>query len=677
MTVQTETNVAIFEGNGVADEFDYAFRVLDSTHLLVEQLSATTGLVTKTYTAGEYTVSGVGTNAGSVTLLAGALSASYHLRVTRVVPYTQELDIVNQGGFYPETVEEQLDLTVMGLQQVGEIADRALVVPPGETGFTLSQASDRAGKFLAFDAGGDLTETAGMGSDGALRVDLAASGGSALVGFIQAGSGAVARTAQARLRETISVMDYGAVGDGVTNDAAAIQAAVDHAETIGEGALVHFPAGKYLVNTTITVRKSGVRLEGDGAPATWVVNGTTNGAAIQFGDGVSTYFRNGIRGMIVGQQSGVAPVAGNCGVKFTKCGNVFVENFQVFQFPAALYDGLVFNNVTQSYITNIGLQSCLEAAWRMENNTFGIFAANGRCDTSKYGMWFRDCQGIYMTNFDNYGNTKNAFNIGNAGLGDTRFFFFTNCIGDTSGEHNWSITALQVGRFANCWGATQLVPETGFAGDGFYVSGILCEDIAFSNCVAVSNNRHGINLDYVVKASVDGCTLGSNFAPAFAGGKGPGNGVGTGGGSGLVIGSASSRVSVNGGIYTNNQRYGAEVASGAQRINIAGVEMRDNVLGRILNNANASAGECKISNVGGYNPVGFITAPAIPASGNTATNLSGVDVMVYLAGGTLTGNVEINGHGVLAVTNTGYYLPAGATIKLTYSVAPAWQWHGF
>ena len=98
---------------------------------------------------------------------------------------------------------------------------------------------------------------------------LAASSGSSLVGFIQSGSGAVATTVQAKLRQYISVKDFGAVGDGVTDDTAAIQAALNAVtdETFGNVQAVqriYFPAGVYLVSSTLTHTGHFLQLMGEG-----------------------------------------------------------------------------------------------------------------------------------------------------------------------------------------------------------------------------------------------------------------------------------------------------------------------------------------------------------------------------------------------------------------------------
>jgi len=95
--------------------------------------------------------------------------------------------------------------------------------------------------------------------------DLAASSGSSLVGFLQAGSGAVATTVQAKLRESrLSVKDFGAVGDGVADDTAAIQAAID-AMPVG-GGRVYLPSGTYKLTAPISIpsNKNGGSIFGDG-----------------------------------------------------------------------------------------------------------------------------------------------------------------------------------------------------------------------------------------------------------------------------------------------------------------------------------------------------------------------------------------------------------------------------
>lgn len=65
------------------------------------------------------------------------------------------------------------------------------------------------------------------------------------------GAGAVARTVADKLGEIVSVKDFGAKGDGVTDDTAAVVAAV--AWCISAGRTLWVPAGVYVISSTITV----------------------------------------------------------------------------------------------------------------------------------------------------------------------------------------------------------------------------------------------------------------------------------------------------------------------------------------------------------------------------------------------------------------------------------------
>jgi hypothetical protein len=79
---------------------------------------------------------------------------------------------------------------------------------------------------------------------------LAAPNGSNLSGYLPAGTGGVATTVQWKLRESVSVKDFGAVGDGVTNDTTAIQSAITSA---GVNGTLYFNAGTYLCTSKLTM----------------------------------------------------------------------------------------------------------------------------------------------------------------------------------------------------------------------------------------------------------------------------------------------------------------------------------------------------------------------------------------------------------------------------------------
>jgi hypothetical protein len=108
---------------------------------------------------------------------------------------------------------------------------------------------------------------------------------SADVIYDPAGTGAVATTVQSKLREVVSVKDFGATGDGTTDDTTAIQAAITYAQS-GNGCVVYMPAGIYVISDTLDITptysgtfpqvlQTSVGLKGDGQHATWITWAST------------------------------------------------------------------------------------------------------------------------------------------------------------------------------------------------------------------------------------------------------------------------------------------------------------------------------------------------------------------------------------------------------------------
>ncbi len=91
-----------------------------------------------------------------------------------------------------------------------------------EVKFTTSQLNTSGSTNTA----GQISFTGFKGQTGTVA-DLADNDGSDWIGFEPTGTGAVARSAQDKMRETVSVLDFGAVGDGVTDDTADIENATN------------------------------------------------------------------------------------------------------------------------------------------------------------------------------------------------------------------------------------------------------------------------------------------------------------------------------------------------------------------------------------------------------------------------------------------------------------------
>jgi hypothetical protein len=160
----------------------------------------------------------------------------------------------------------------------------------------------------------------------ALFATLAGSGGSALVGFIQAGTGAVATTMETKARQIVSVFDY--LTDAQKADVRArtalldvgpaIQVAIDYLDSIGGGTLL-FPSGIYRTNQSIA-QKRYVSLWGVGSRTAVIRWGAATSAGLVKGVVYSVHgtdgapelvFSTGLRGLMI-DGNDVATVAYAC-----------------------------------------------------------------------------------------------------------------------------------------------------------------------------------------------------------------------------------------------------------------------------------------------------------------------------------------------------------------------------
>lgn len=150
------------------------------------------------------------------------------------------------------------------------------------------------------------------------------------------GTGAVPTTVQAKLRESVSVKDFGAVGDGVTDDYDALEAAWNYCHPIG--ANLYFPAGTYLVvtenfpfrNTQLPVTSlldcNNMTIFGDG-PSTILKTSSVLGADVLQLNGLKNFH---VRNLQV-QSVVTGTAAGSNGCSITGgFDNITIDNLYVF-----------------------------------------------------------------------------------------------------------------------------------------------------------------------------------------------------------------------------------------------------------------------------------------------------------------------------------------------------------
>jgi hypothetical protein len=114
------------------------------------------------------------------------------------------------------------------------------------------------------------------------------SGSATAISYTASFPGATAQTVQTKLEQSVSIKDFGAVGDDITDDTAAIQAARDYAATrsyAGNTTQIIWPAGRYKYTASPNWAITGLQMDFQGE--VWLINE---------GSGVSFLFDGGATG---------------------------------------------------------------------------------------------------------------------------------------------------------------------------------------------------------------------------------------------------------------------------------------------------------------------------------------------------------------------------------------------
>ena len=430
------------------------------------------------------------------------------------------------------------------------------------TAFTLSAAPDASGAGLQIYIDGVYQESTTYSVSGStltfteapplnsgievvkLQAEELGSTTANLITYTPAGTGAVDTTVQAKLRETVSVKDFGAVGDGVTDDTAAIQAAINVA------AKIIVPAGTYKVTNTLAL-KDNTTFQGDGVGLTIINYGSSaalSDGAIILLDGADNAYVSDLSMTHTLSASGVS------GIKVIGASyNVKLERLDVSGFSTNFFldgaEGAVAGKLTRCSVT----QCC------------------GHDTHSGYGIRVQNTDSLLIQDCNFYSNTLDgiklrALNDNVRVIGGQSYSNGTgasngNGIDTLSGGYEVTIDGLECygndGAGIYCKTDISLSPSLG-----------VTRNISIVNCVSHDNTGDGIQL---TRNSGDTDTDYLLANVNVIGGRYYSNGA-----NGLTVG-RSRNVNVTGGLFYDNDNVGVSVIQ-AIDVNIGNVSIIHNCL---------------------------------------------------------------------------------------------------
>ena len=466
-----------------------------------------------------------------------------------------------------------------------------------------------------------------------------------------------------------NVKSFGAYGDGVHDDTAAIQAAINAAGV--SGGTAYLPTGTYLVTADTTPGQStgvgaalyglsDVSIVGDGRGATTlkVQTGTATGRSdgIAYGfdsagtsvdvndvavshlsislEAVTATFGSGIRAVNTASTGSDASFTDLSVIDSKEWGvswGGFTTNFQRLRVQHVVVNGAIFGG------TWIGLTDYPEVLDLYAENVSGHSSSGEGC--------------VLEVESGNYGS-------------------FTDIRGDNLPIQMVLISGNLEARFSGISGSLAS------GAHGVQIAGANNIEINDVNLTSPGGGSYGVNISSGAPSQIKLYGLDLSGFTNFVNTQGAtsvsdlniSQFTFNGAGSGIVVGATDSPVTelnVSDG-YCNGT--GTWLAAD----NVAGLIRGVFISGSTSVSASPSL---VIRDCPGYNPVGSSvpgTAFALPASGTAWTNNTGVDGTFYVTAAGTVSDVVVQGVTVASSLAVGqsFFIPAGGTITFTYSAAP-------
>ncbi len=559
-------------------------------------------------------------------------------------------------------------------------------------------------------AGPDAT----LGTVGAVLIDATPGSGHPIAATKPTTDALLASTVTLSTRLTVRAVcikdaPYNAVGDGVANDTAAINAALLAVHTAG-GGTVHCPAGTYLISSTLT-HYANTTLQGDGmgrtilraantfaggastpliqnpayttgwTPAdagiivrhlTFDMNGTHQtypfavptyqGTTDLLWDHVACINPYGSCGVLSGPSGtfpNTRPIMRHCLVDGTgQTGTIGVSHYDVFDFGCCvdgLVEGCVFKNSGASC-------TIFSSAWtkgtRYIGNTFAFGGGDGFClegciDATISGCVAHDNTGLGIKIFQWSEDSKRQAAMRVAVSG---------CV-----CHD-NVYGIGIGDFTNYL-------LTGQTASYFAV------DCSISNCILSHNQQNALFIQGVTGLTLVGNSVMNN---AQSGGYYAITFLGQSNKSGI----SNQNVTIVGNTFADSQITPTQ---------LRGIEYDQLDYLLLANNsiAGITAGNMWLINPfargpqgthnvvrsnPGYNPVGALAVTPLATVGSGVEYQDGlwIDRMYYITGGTVTA-IAVGPAGATVssgLTSGGVFVPAGAVIRVTFSGSPTWTAFG-